>query len=110
MIKKLLSPQEYKIRIFKPLCNFLLIIWSYFKDPRQYLIFDKKKTKISFILTTSYSRGSRDTKLYVYLPYRGTISFYVYIVHLGLRNIFLHVERDEISCWLQPTRFSRNFL
>ena len=30
--------------------------------------------------------------------------------NLGLINIFLHVERDEISCGLQPTRFSRNFL
>ena len=47
-------------------------------------------------------------KIYVYLPYRGTISFYVSIVPLGLINIFLHVERDKISCGLQPTRFSRN--
>ena len=61
-------------------------------------------------LTNSYSRGGRGTKIYVYLPYRGTISFYVYIVPLGLTNIFLHVERDKISCGLQPTRFSRNFL
>ena len=59
------------------------------------------------------SRGGRGTKMYVYLPccpYRGKISFYVYIVPLGLINIFLHVERDKISCGLQPTRFSRNFL
>ena len=33
-----------------------------------------------------------------------------YIVPLGLINIFLHVERDKISCGLQATRFSRNFL
>ena len=56
------------------------------------------------------SPGGRGTKIYVYLPYRGAISFYVYIVPLGLVNIFLHVERDKISCGLQPTRFSRNFL
>ena len=37
-------------------------------------------------------------------------SFYVYIVPLRLINIFPHVERDKISCGLQPTRFSRNFL
>ena len=30
---------------------------------------------------------------------------YVYIVPLGLINIFLHVKRDGISCRLQPTRF-----
>ena len=56
------------------------------------------------------SRGGSGTKIYVYLPYRGAISFYVYIVPLGLINIFLHVERDKISCGLQPTRFSRIFL
>ena len=56
------------------------------------------------------SWGGRGTKIYVYLPYPGTISFYVYIVPLGQTNIFLHVERDKISCGLQPTRFSRNFL
>ena len=39
-----------------------------------------------------------EVQKYVYLPYRGTISFYVYIVPLGLINIFLHVERDKISC------------
>ena len=56
------------------------------------------------------SQGGRGTKIYVYLPYRGAISFYIYIVPLGLINIFLHVERDKISCGLQPTRFSLNFL
>ena len=56
------------------------------------------------------SRGGRGTKIYVYLPYQGKILFYVYIVPLGLINIFLHVERDKISCGLQPTRFSRNLL
>ena len=57
-----------------------------------------------------FSRGGRGTKMYVDLPYRGAISFYVYIVPLGLINILLHVERDKISCGLQPTCFSRNFL
>ena len=37
-------------------------------------------------------------------------NFIVYIVPLGLINIFLHVKRDKISCGLQPTRFSLNFL
>ena len=60
--------------------------------------------------TLMNSRGGRSTKIYVYLLYEGTISFYVYIVPLGLINIFLHVECDKISCGLQPTRFSRNFL
>ena len=31
------------------------------------------------------------------------------IVPLGLINIFLHVERDEISCGFQPTRFFPKF-
>ena len=43
--------------------------------------------------------------MHVYLPYRGAISFYVYIVPLGLINIFLHVERDKMSCGFQLTRF-----
>ena len=34
------------------------------------------------------SQEGRGTKIYVYLPYRGAILFYVYIVPLGLINIF----------------------
>ena len=64
----------------------------------------------TIIFLNVYSRGGRGTKIYVYLPYRGTISFYVYIVPLGLINIFLHVERDRISCGLQATRFSQSVL
>ena len=29
---------------------------------------------------SDYSQGGRGTKVHVYLPYRGAISFYVYIV------------------------------
>ena len=54
--------------------------------------------------------GEAEVQKYMFIPYRGAISFYVYIVPLGLVNIFLRVERDKISCGLQPTRFSRNFL
>ena len=39
----------------------------------------------------------------------GAISFYVYIVPLGLINIFLRAERDKISFGLQPTRFFPKF-
>ena len=55
------------------------------------------------------SQGGRGTKIDVYHN-KGQFSFYVYIVPLGLINIFLHVERDKISCGLQPTRFFLNFL
>ena len=48
--------------------------------------------------------------MHVYLPYRGAISFYVYIVPSGLISIFLDVECDKISCGFQPTRFFLNFL
>ena len=51
------------------------------------------------------SQGGRGTKIHVQLPYRGAISFYAYILPLGLINIFLHVERDKITSGLQPTRF-----
>ena len=54
--------------------------------------------------------GEAEVQIHVYLPYRGAISFYVYIAPLGLINIFLHVERDKIFCGLQPTRFFLNFL
>ena len=57
-----------------------------------------------------HSQGDRGTKIHVYLPYRGAILCCVYIVRLGLINIFLHVERNKISCVLQPTRFPLNFL
>ena len=57
-----------------------------------------------------YSQGGRGTNVHVYLPYRGAILCCVYIVRLSLINIFLHVERDKISCVLQPTRFPLNFL
>ena len=56
------------------------------------------------------SQGGRGTKVHVYLPYRGAISFYVYIVPSGVISIFLDVECDNISCGLQPTRFFLNFL
>ena len=42
---------------------------------------------------STYSQGAERTKLHVYLPYRGAISFYVYIVPLGLIRIFLYVGR-----------------
>ena len=47
-----------------------------------------------------YSQGGRGTKIYVYLPYRSAIQFYVYIVPSGLISIFLDVECDKISCKL----------
>ena len=50
-------------------------------------------------------REAEGTKVHVYLPYPGAISFYVYFVSSGLINIFLDVECDKISCRLQPTRF-----
>ena len=54
---------------------------------------------------STYSQGAERTKVHVYLPYRGAISFYVYIVPLGLISIFLYVGRVQISCGLLPTRF-----
>ena len=56
------------------------------------------------------SQGGRGTKVHVYLPYRGAISFYAYIVPSGLIKFFLDVKCDKISCWLQPTHFSLSFL
>ena len=50
--------------------------------------------------------ADRGTKKHVYLPYRGTISFWFYLVPLRLVSIFLNVVRVEISCGLLPTRFS----
>ena len=49
-------------------------------------------------------------KVHVYLPYRGAISFYVYIVPSGLISLFLDVKCDKISRGVQPTRFFLNFL
>ena len=56
-----------------------------------------------------YSQGSERTKVPVYLPYRGAISFYVYIVPLSLISIILYVGRVQISCGLRPTRICVNF-
>ena len=53
--------------------------------------------------------GEAEVQKYMF-TYHSEGQFYIYIVPLGLINIFLHVERDKISCELQPTQFSRNFL
>ena len=58
-------------------------------------------------LIRCFNQGGRGTKVHVYLPYQGAISFYVYIVPSGLISIFLDVECDN---GLQPTRFFLNFL
>ena len=42
----------------------------------------------------------------MYLPYRGAIPFWFYLVSLRLFSIFLNVGRVEISCGLLQTRFS----
>ena len=55
------------------------------------------------------SQGAKGTKIHVYLPYRGAISFYVYVVPLGLISRFLYVGRVQISCELLPTRFFLKF-
>ena len=52
------------------------------------------------------SPADRGTKKHVYLPYRGTIPFWFYLVPLRLVSIFLNVGRVEISYGLLPTRFS----
>ena len=52
------------------------------------------------------SQGGKGAKVHVYLPYRGGIVFYAYIVPSGLVSIFLDVKCDKISCGLQATRFS----
>ena len=54
----------------------------------------------------TYSPADRGTKKHVYLPYRGILSFWFYLVPLRLLSIFLKVGRVEISCGLLPTRFS----
>ena len=48
------------------------------------------------------SQGAERTKAHVYLPYRGAISFYVYIVALGLISIFLYVGRVQINFLWTP--------
>ena len=63
-------------------------------------------TKLAFILN---SQSAERTNVHVYLPYRGAILFYVYIVPLGLISIFLYVGRVQISCGLLPTRFCLKF-
>ena len=49
-----------------------------------------------------YSQGAGRTKAHVYLPYRGAISFYVYIVPLGLISIFLYVGRVQSNFLWAP--------
>ena len=66
-------------------------------------------TCLAIVFDVDSQRGG-GTKIHVYLPYRGAISSYVYIVPLGLISIFLDVECDKMSCGLQPTRFFLNFL
>ena len=51
------------------------------------------------------SQGAARTKVHVYLPCRGAISFYVYVVSLGLISIFLYVGHVQISCGLMSTSF-----
>ena len=61
-------------------------------------------------LFACFSPTDRGTEKHVYLPYRGTIPFWFYLVPLRLVSIFLNVGRDEISCGLLPTRFSTMLL
>ena len=68
-------------------------------------IFDNKQGQ-----RTNISQAYRGTKMHVYLPYQGTIPFWLYLVPLRLVSAFLHVRRVEISCRLFPTRFSLIFL
>ena len=65
----------------------------------------QKSGEIAIRAKALSSQGAERTKVHVYLPYRGAISFYVYIVPLGLISIFLDVGRVQISCGLLPTRF-----
>ena len=59
-----------------------------------------------FTLHDSFTYSPACTKKHVYLPYRGTIPFWFYLVPLRLVSIFLNVGRVEISYGLLPTRFS----
>ena len=65
----------------------------------------RKQAHITDFLKPSYSPAYRGTKKHVYLPYRGAIPFWFYLVPLRLVSIFLNVVRTEISCGLLPTRF-----
>ena len=51
------------------------------------------------------SPAARSTKKHVYLPYRGAIPFWFYLVPLRLVSIFLNVGHVEISCGFLPIRF-----
>ena len=44
------------------------------------------------------SPADSGTKKHVYLPYRGAIPFWFYLVPLRLVSIFLNVVRTETSC------------
>ena len=57
-----------------------------------------------------YSPADRGTEKHVYLPYRGAIPFWFYLVPLRLVSTFLNVGRVEISCGLLPARFSTTLL
>ena len=46
---------------------------------------------VAFFGKSPLSQSAERAKVHVYLPYRGAISFYVYIVPLGLISIFLYV-------------------
>ena len=75
------------------------------------LVFPKKLVfKLLFTFRNNYnSQGAERTKVHVNLPYRGAISFYVYIVPLSLISIFLYVGRVQISCGVLPIRIGLNF-
>ena len=62
-----------------------------------------------YIRSNPNSQGAERTKVHVYLPYQGAISFYVYIVPLGLISVFLYVGRVQISCGLFANTFLFNF-
>ena len=47
--------------------------------------------------------------MFTHVPYRGAISFNVYIVALGLISTLPYVGRVQIFCGLLPTRFCSNF-
>ena len=53
----------------------------------------------------SFSPAARGTKKLVYLPYRGAIPFWFYLVPLRLVSMFLNVGHVEISCGFLPTCF-----
>ena len=73
-----------------------------------FIVFDSTFGNMVFSRLKPIVREAEAQKYMVRI--REAISFYVYIVPLGLINIFLHVERDKICCGLQPTRFFLNFL